>query len=592
MSPGVSPSASARPMDRPNAFVSPPLAPGGFILVVGTELPRALPMVDPSSPATTGAAPRGPCTESRTDRGEIPVGRAGTRPASMPGPSPAAGPARPRRPRRIEGQIHGKASHETVPRPPVPPVSPDVRRVSTGEAIRVEAVREVASAAWRQTPSSATSPPLESPSSPFGMAVGPGAGGVSRRGGPIAAGFGGGRDHYGTASRPSPTRPGLHTGAISGPLQLGGPAPAGRQLRDGRRVVSGPRQTARTTTEIGGDPTAITRIQRVHLHHVHRLEVAPGEGQQAGPVPPGRLSTASIRTATCGPPGSRSGASIAARAGWPGRRWWCTPSGGTASPGRSCCTGCPRSAPAASRTRSAGPPGGTTSTGPSSSGSDSTVSRSPTSRGTSGRSWRSSAPSCRPRPAPGGGTSRRIAGGGSGNITPAGKDRPGVVAVPGGGGAAGRTSRRTRPDGGPTTSGACTSRPARPPRRRPGAAPTAGGGVPPSTWRERQERTRRAEADWGRFEQAEREHEARLRRWTDGRERRRGEEERRAEGRRRRAFEDLLGRSSAPPWHEVLGLSPTATRDEIRRRVPGACQAAPPGHGRRRGPVQPDRRGT
>jgi DnaJ domain len=89
---------------------------------------------------------------------------------------------------------------------------------------------------------------------------------------------------------------------------------------------------------------------------------------------------------------------------------------------------------------------------------------------------------------------------------------------------------------------------------------------PPVDLAGRQERTRRAEADWGRFEQARREHDARLRRWADGRERRRGEEERRAEGRRRRAIEDLLGRSSAPPWHEVLGLAPTATRDEIKRR--------------------------
>jgi hypothetical protein len=99
---------------------------------------------------------------------------------------------------------------------------------------------------------------------------------------------------------------------------------------------------------------------------------------------------------------------------------------------------------------------------------------------------------------------------------------------------------------------------------------------------ERQERTRRAEAGWARFEQAEREHEARYRRWTESQERVRQEEERRRledeelrrqeeELRRaieqwRRILEDLLGRPSRPPWCEVLGLSPAATKGQIKRR--------------------------
>jgi hypothetical protein len=113
---------------------------------------------------------------------------------------------------------------------------------------------------------------------------------------------------------------------------------------------------------------------------------------------------------------------------------------------------------------------------------------------------------------------------------------------------------------------------------------------PPIDLGERQERTRRAEADWARLEQAEREHEARYRRWTEGQERPRQEEERRrqedeerrreedeerrrleeelrrAEEQCRRIFEDLLGRPSGPPWCEVLGLSPAATKGEIKRR--------------------------
>jgi hypothetical protein len=117
-------------------------------------------------------------------------------------------------------------------------------------------------------------------------------------------------------------------------------------------------------------------------------------------------------------------------------------------------------------------------------------------------------------------------------------------------------------------------------------------------WRER---TRRAEAGWARFEQAEREHEARYRRWTEGRERlqeeerrhheeerrrqeeerrrqeeerrrqeeewrRQEEERRRAEELWRRILEGLLGRPSGRPWHEFLGLSPAATKDEIKQR--------------------------
>jgi DnaJ domain len=84
---------------------------------------------------------------------------------------------------------------------------------------------------------------------------------------------------------------------------------------------------------------------------------------------------------------------------------------------------------------------------------------------------------------------------------------------------------------------------------------------------ELQERTHRAEADWARFEQSEREHEARYRRWTEGQERRRhAEDRRRFEEQARRSFEELLGRPSGPPWYEVLGLSPAATKDEIKRR--------------------------
>jgi hypothetical protein len=111
---------------------------------------------------------------------------------------------------------------------------------------------------------------------------------------------------------------------------------------------------------------------------------------------------------------------------------------------------------------------------------------------------------------------------------------------------------------------------------------------PPIGLGERQERMRRAEADWARFERAEREHEARYRRWTEGQERRRQEEQRRreeeerlreeeqrrrleeewrrAEEQWRRIFEELLGHSSELPWYEVLGLSPSATKDEIKRR--------------------------
>ena len=54
----------------------------------------------------------------------------------------------------------------------------------------------------------------------------------------------------------------------------------------------------------------------------------------------------------------------------------------------------------------------------------------------------------------------------------------------------------------------------------------------------RQERTRRAEAHWARFEQAEREHEARYCRWTEGQERRRQEEERRRQEEERRRQEE------------------------------------------------------
>jgi hypothetical protein len=104
---------------------------------------------------------------------------------------------------------------------------------------------------------------------------------------------------------------------------------------------------------------------------------------------------------------------------------------------------------------------------------------------------------------------------------------------------------------------------------------------PPIDLGEQQERTRRADAGWARFERAEREHEARCRRWSDGHERRRAEEERRraeearrhaeeersrAEEQWRRAFQELLGHLSRPPWYEVLGLSPTATISEIKRR--------------------------
>jgi hypothetical protein len=83
---------------------------------------------------------------------------------------------------------------------------------------------------------------------------------------------------------------------------------------------------------------------------------------------------------------------------------------------------------------------------------------------------------------------------------------------------------------------------------------------------ERQERTRRAEAGWARFEEAECEHEARCGRWAEGRERREEEERRRDEELWRRILEDLLGRPSGPPWHEVLGLSPAATKADIKRR--------------------------
>jgi DnaJ domain len=99
---------------------------------------------------------------------------------------------------------------------------------------------------------------------------------------------------------------------------------------------------------------------------------------------------------------------------------------------------------------------------------------------------------------------------------------------------------------------------------------------------ERQERTRRGEAHWARFEQAEREQEARHGRWSEGQERWRQEEEERRqeeeewrrleeEWRRtaekwRRILEDLLGHPSGSPWSEVLGLSPAATKDEIKRR--------------------------
>ena len=85
---------------------------------------------------------------------------------------------------------------------------------------------------------------------------------------------------------------------------------------------------------------------------------------------------------------------------------------------------------------------------------------------------------------------------------------------------------------------------------------------------ERQERTRRGEAHWARFEQAEREQEARYGGWSEGQERRRQEEEerRRTEEQWRRIFEDLLGRPSGAPWYEVLGLSPAATRADIKRR--------------------------
>jgi hypothetical protein len=105
---------------------------------------------------------------------------------------------------------------------------------------------------------------------------------------------------------------------------------------------------------------------------------------------------------------------------------------------------------------------------------------------------------------------------------------------------------------------------------------------PPIDLGERQERTLRAEAGWARFEHAEREHEARDRRWTEGQARRRQEEERRrledeerrrleeelrrAEEQMRRIFEELLGHPSGSAWYEVLGLSPAATKGEIKRR--------------------------
>jgi hypothetical protein len=58
---------------------------------------------------------------------------------------------------------------------------------------------------------------------------------------------------------------------------------------------------------------------------------------------------------------------------------------------------------------------------------------------------------------------------------------------------------------------------------------------------ERQERTRRGEANWARFEQAEREHQARSRRWAEGQERRRHEEERRRqEDEERQRLEEAL----------------------------------------------------
>jgi hypothetical protein len=66
---------------------------------------------------------------------------------------------------------------------------------------------------------------------------------------------------------------------------------------------------------------------------------------------------------------------------------------------------------------------------------------------------------------------------------------------------------------------------------------------PPIDFGERQEHARRAEAGWARFEQAEREHEARYRRWTEGQERRRHEEERwRLEDEERRRLEEALRR--------------------------------------------------
>jgi hypothetical protein len=104
---------------------------------------------------------------------------------------------------------------------------------------------------------------------------------------------------------------------------------------------------------------------------------------------------------------------------------------------------------------------------------------------------------------------------------------------------------------------------------------------PPADSAVQQKRTCRAKAHWARFEQAVREQEARSRRWSEGQARRRGEEARRraederrreeaersrAEEQWRRAFEELLGRPSRPPWYEVLGLSPTATISEIKRR--------------------------